>query len=491
MEKEKISISIQTSGDTEKIQIEHDNRQRDENGKPFFSENVNPELSQNNDYIITGNIRDFYKKTFQKEYEEYIERVKIKHPERVKDKPATYLEEVSAAQIKAEETRKKLKSQGLSDIEINRKMTATKKTAYQMIVQLGDRSGRFGTLTATPQDREIAKKLMREFVSDFQKRYPQMKIINAVIHCDEVGRDGKGGTIHTHITYCPVVERTRGQAKQNSLTGALKDMGFDSDTKKTEKGFHFAVEKWQQEMRNNLEKQIEKYGLERLSINDTRRQNESPADFGRRMDTMKRMEATKELLETMNKDSERLDENLSEKSRKLNSLDDKIAKKTEQMKNIDEMISVAGNEIHKTIEEVAQANATSFLTQPENLIQGETSSKKFSMMKDSYIVKKDDFDMLYRRADNNPNKVIDLLKKAEHKIKNLPIVKALFKQVENLQYQLLAEKKKNKDIADRAETLENFVDYVDRYHPEIIDEYSDRNRQTERQEQYYDDDFDR
>ena len=55
------TISVQNSGSYDKIQLEHDNRERDGNGQPYFSKNVDSSRSSENWYW-EGNmsIKEFY-----------------------------------------------------------------------------------------------------------------------------------------------------------------------------------------------------------------------------------------------------------------------------------------------------------------------------------------------------------------------------------------------------------------------------------------------
>ena len=57
----------------------------------------------------------------------------------------------------------------MSEKEINKRMSAIPKLAYQTIIQFGDRDGEFGTISGTKEGREIAKKVMREFIEKWQK----------------------------------------------------------------------------------------------------------------------------------------------------------------------------------------------------------------------------------------------------------------------------------------------------------------------------------
>ncbi len=318
------TISVQNSGNYDKIQLEHDNRKRDENGHPYFSKNVDSSLSQNNWYW-SGNmsIRDFYTKEFEEFFSLQTEKIRASHPERLEGRAATYYEQVMREQLEGDKLRADLKLEGLSEKEINKRMSAISKIAYQTIIQFGDRDSEFGTLNGTEQGREIAKKVMREFIDKWQQDHPQMKFINVAIHMDEVGADGKGGTVHAHITYCPVcTSYKKGMPVRNSLTGALKQMGYEADKKKNpETGeFQFAIEKWQQDMRDTLEQMLSRYGYHRLTPEDTRTGHESIADYGKRKDQMRKLAEQEERQQAKEQQLSQKEKSLAVKEREFDDM---------------------------------------------------------------------------------------------------------------------------------------------------------------------------
>ena len=80
-------------------------------------------------------------------------------------------------------------------------------------------------------DIEIGKQIYKAFLEDFQKHNPNLKVIGAYYHADEMRNDGKGGLIqgapHMHLDYIPVSYKCdRGQKIQNSMNGALIEQGI-------------------------------------------------------------------------------------------------------------------------------------------------------------------------------------------------------------------------------------------------------------------------
>ena len=95
------------------------------------------------------------------------------------------------------------------------------KPSYEVVVQFGDvqscglKSGNW----------ENAKQMLDEYMHDFEKRNPNLKVFNAVMHLDEA-------TPHLHIDFIPVKRNNvKGLSVKVSMKGALKEQGFTSANK--------------------------------------------------------------------------------------------------------------------------------------------------------------------------------------------------------------------------------------------------------------------
>lgn len=98
------------------------------------------------------------------------------------------------------------------------------KPFYEIVVQFGDvescglKSGKLGAGSAW----EEAKLMLDDYMRGFEKRNPNLKVFNAVMHLDEA-------TPHLHIDFVPVAYKMeRGPAVKVSMKGALKEQGFTS-----------------------------------------------------------------------------------------------------------------------------------------------------------------------------------------------------------------------------------------------------------------------
>ena len=107
------------------------------------------------------------------------------------------------------------------------------------------------------ETRDKMKEALQEYMETFQAENPNLRIVNAVIHMDEISLSP-----HLHLTYVPVVEQKRGQTVANSLRGALKAMGF-TDTLKTETTpFEHCQMKWQTKERERAIEIASRHGLD-------------------------------------------------------------------------------------------------------------------------------------------------------------------------------------------------------------------------------------
>lgn len=122
------------------------------------------------------------------------------------------LEEYNQAQIK----------KGRPDRQIKNyydKISRSKqeKTCYELIIQIGSIEDKKNSYQYTK-----IQAALNEFNHLFQKRNPNFQVFQQITHRDEKGMD------HTHIMFIPVsTGNKRGLETKNSLSGALKEMGYD------------------------------------------------------------------------------------------------------------------------------------------------------------------------------------------------------------------------------------------------------------------------
>lgn len=91
---------------------------------------------------------------------------------------------------------------------------------------------------------------------DFEKRNPNLKVFNAVMHLDE-------STPHLHIDFVPVAHKgQRGMPLKNSMSGALREQGFSSANRMENEWTA-----WSESERSFMEQILLKHGLRREDKN--------------------------------------------------------------------------------------------------------------------------------------------------------------------------------------------------------------------------------
>ena len=199
-----LTFSKQSGGN-----IEHNNRTEKRE-----RDNIDKERSKNNITLVNIPIKDFYEQEFGAAVKKYNDKQK-----RTSRKIGSYLEKVK------------------EDKKLNE--------FYELVVQIGDMHD------TNCKDNPLNEiELLKKYVSDFQERYPNLKVFNAVIHLDEE-------TPHLHLDYVPIVENCKtGIEKQNSQTKAFAEIFPEMN------GSGKAHEKFLEVERNNLGELMKDFNIE-------------------------------------------------------------------------------------------------------------------------------------------------------------------------------------------------------------------------------------
>lgn len=198
------SFSKQSGGN-----LEHNNRI-----EKRYRDNIDNERTKNNITLVNIPIKDFYEQEFGEAVKIYNE--KQKRPSR---KIGSYLDKVK------------------EDKQLNE--------FYEIVLQIGDMHD-----TNCRENPLTEIELLKKYVSDFQDRYPNLKVFNAIIHLDEE-------TPHLHLNYVPITENCKtGLEKQNSQTKAFAEIFPDL------KGSGKAHEKFLEVERNNISELMKEFNIE-------------------------------------------------------------------------------------------------------------------------------------------------------------------------------------------------------------------------------------
>lgn len=180
----KMERSVGLWKSTKKTNLKHNNREQ----KEYDNDKIDVSREKENKYLVQEDIREIYEREFGEALEKYNAKQKRKD-RKIKD----YYTHIQKG----------------------------KKTSPQqeMILQVGEgKDYEFGD-----DGWRIANEILEEYVKDFEKRNPNLKVYNAVIHNDET-------TPHLHLNFVPVATGyKRGLEKQVAFDRAIKqqDKQFD------------------------------------------------------------------------------------------------------------------------------------------------------------------------------------------------------------------------------------------------------------------------
>ena len=188
------------------------------------------------------------------------------------------------------------------------------KPFHEIILQIGDKDN----MGATTKEGQMAAKILDEYMKNFQRRNPTLRVFSAHLHMDEA-------TPHLHIDFVPYTTGSkRGLDTRVSLKQALSALGFKGGTRmETELNQWVAAEK-QQLASIMLENGIE------WEQKGTHEKHLSLLDFEKRerAKEVAELEVKKEKLQEENDTYREINENLHEQ---LIQVDDEISSLKEDL----------------------------------------------------------------------------------------------------------------------------------------------------------------
>lgn len=201
------------------------------NNREFIADNVDGERISDNITYMRRDIREVYDELFGKALTEYNAKQR-RNDRKIED----YYEHI--------------------------KSSDRVKPFYEVVVQFGDAQ----TCGLKSGKWEDAKKLLHEFMHDFEERNPNLKVFNAVMHLDEA-------TPHLHIDFIPVSHNAKkGLLVKVSMKGALREQGFTS-TNRLQNEWAAREERERKAMteilrKQNLERDVKDIHREHYSVDE-------------------------------------------------------------------------------------------------------------------------------------------------------------------------------------------------------------------------------
>ena len=195
---------------------------------------------------IEHNNRDYYAKNVDRERE--IDNIQYKS----QDIEEAYHELFDAA-VEEHNQKQTRPCRRIENYYEHIKNSKREELFYEAIIQLGN----VHNTPCNSKRGEFAKKMLADYMNDFQKRNPNLYVFNAVMHLDEASP-------HLHIDFIPYYTkgRTNGLSKGVSMKAALNEQGFKSDNNRNN---HLVA--WEKSERNALEAIINIYGFKREDMN--------------------------------------------------------------------------------------------------------------------------------------------------------------------------------------------------------------------------------
>jgi len=172
-------------------------------------------------------------------------------------------------------SKQKRKDRCISDYYEHLRTGKQEKVFHELIVQIGNKDN----TGVTTEDGQWAATILDEYMQDFEKRNPTLRVFGAFLHMDEA-------TPHLHIDFIPYVSGWKGKGMDTkvSLKQALKALGFAGGSKRESE-----LNQWINAEKEQLAAVMERHGIE-WEKKDTHEEHLSVLDF-------KKKERAKEVAE--------------------------------------------------------------------------------------------------------------------------------------------------------------------------------------------------
>ena len=383
----------------------HNRRDYEKIGKEI-PENIDKNLTEQNITIVDKNIKEVYQEIFGEALQEYNQKQK-----RADRKIEDYYEHIS-------------------------KSKNGEKLFYEDVLQWGKKED----FQNNPELKETAKECLKEYAESFEKRNPNLKLIGAYIHMDEVSP-------HLHLDYVPVAHGySRGLKTRNSLDKAMKEMGFQPEKESRKNN---ATKLWKENERKYFGDICRSKGLEVEAERSYDRKSLSVEEYKEAKDKMiDVIEQEKGLLEqsieSNKKEIQELEVKKADLTSEASELTAQISEADKKLETINKAKNKAENSLKSTQKDVqAREMYLGVLNSSEiEKVQNRARENILSKIqgKDEVILDKSDYMNLLRTA-----KLVDELKRKMDKM--AAAYKAKMKEAENL---LAAAKEKAREIVKGA-----------------------------------------
>ena len=384
--KMKMSASLQKS--TKRTNIDHNNR---------TEEKLPPHIDQTrlheNKYLMQENIRDVYAREFDEPLKKYNDKQKRKDR-----KIDNYYKHIQSS-----------------------KKTATQQ---EMILQIGDKDD-----FDNPENWELANEVLEEWFNDFEKRNPNLKVYNAVIHNDEASP-------HLHINFVPVASGyKRGLEKQVAFDRAIKQQDPSLDNTRP-------FDDWREKEVAVLEQLMNERGVERKLVG--KNEYKDVNEYKQKKDELRELETKVE--HEMVKLDDLIDKPKLDNVTEFEPLDGRIASQMSipvvEVKNTLLGVKIEPDQVERL------KNYTERLKHENNVLQDELEESKVSYRK-------------LRKSYLNDRKMVDKLVEDKIVLERQKMARERFnydKTIGNLSSELKTLENENKELQKENRVLQQWKD---------------------------------
>ncbi len=237
------------------------------NSRKFHAKNTDPERSYLNIEYCNENVKDVYHELFDEALARYNEK-QTRNDRRIDD----YYEKIRSGK--------------------------QEKPFHEIILQIGDKDN----MGAKTENGQLAAKVLDEYMRNFQRRNPTLRVFSAYLHMDEASP-------HLHIDFVPYTTGSkRGLATRVSLKQALSVLGFKGGTRRETE-----LNQWVSAEKEQLAAIMQEHGIE-WEKKGTHEKHLSVLDFEKkeRAKEVAELEAKKVKLQKENAAFKEINENLHE-----------------------------------------------------------------------------------------------------------------------------------------------------------------------------------
>ena len=359
------------------------------NSRKFHAKNTDPERSYLNIEYCNENIKDVYHELFDEALDRYNEK-QTRSDRRIDD----YYEKIRSGK--------------------------QEKPFHEIILQIGDKDN----MGAKTENGQLAAKVLDEYMKDFQRRNPTLRVFSAYLHMDEASP-------HLHIDFVPYTTGSkRGLDTRVSLKQALSALGFKGGTRReTELNQWVAAEKEQ------LATIMQEHGIE-WEKKGTHEKHLSVLDFEKkeRAKEVAELEARKTELQEENATYEEINENLHEQ---LVNTDDAIRAAQEQR--------VAAEAEAATAENKAKTAKKKLSVMAADIRQAEQYAAEYARSPDEWMPEPASFES----AKSYRKRILPLIEKL---VKSLRSIYAKYLDLKNNNTRLV---NRNMDLEGRIDRMHN------------------------------------